>query len=56
MGNLKSAVGGRRNVEETLPDFGLSYAKPFLLKAAYLVTLQNCDNSGHSTFLYLSIL
>ena len=27
--------GGRTNVEETLPAFGVSFAKPFLLKIVY---------------------
>ena len=35
MGGHQLTSGGRRNVEETLPTFGMSFAKPFLLKIVY---------------------
>ena len=35
MGGHLISSGGRRNVEETLPAFGVTFAKPFLLKIGY---------------------
>ena len=35
MGDPQISSGGRRNVEETLSAFGVSFAKAFLLKTGY---------------------
>ena len=35
MGGHQITSGGRRNMEETLPAFAMSFAKPFLLKIGY---------------------
>ena len=35
IGGHQITSGGRRNVEESLPAFGMSFAKPFLLKIGY---------------------
>ena len=35
MGEPQISSGGGRNVEETLPAFGLSFAKPFLVQMGY---------------------
>ena len=35
IGGHQISSGGRRNVEETLPLFGVTFTKPFLLKIGY---------------------
>ena len=35
MGEPQISSGGRRNVEKTLPTFGVTFAKPFLLQMGY---------------------
>ena len=35
IGGYQITPGGRKNVEETLPAFEVSFAKPFLLKIGY---------------------
>ena len=35
IGEPQISSGGRRNVEETLPAFGVSFSKAFLLKTGY---------------------
>ena len=55
MGEPQISSGGRRNVEKTLPAFGVSLTKPFFLKMGY-PNLPKLWHFGLSTFLYLSIL
>ena len=35
IGGHQISSGGRRNVDETLPAFGVTFTKPFLLKIGY---------------------
>ena len=42
IGGTSNQLSGRRNVEEILPAFGVSFTKPFLLKMRYFLTFQNC--------------